>query len=69
MFLNKVKNTSRRVACLLVLFLTICSYQSQVKAASYTVETVPNTHLSDRNNRVSNPDGIIQPEDIVDSYL
>lgn len=64
MFLNKVKNTSRRVACLLVLFLTICSYQSKVKAASYTVETVPNTHLSDRNNRVSNPDGIIQPEDV-----
>lgn len=64
MFLSKVENSSRRIACLLVLFLTICCYQSQVKAASYTIETVPNTHLSDKNNRVSNPDGIIQPEDV-----
>ncbi|NYI48244.1 TPM domain-containing protein [Macellibacteroides fermentans] len=64
MLLNKIKFTSRRVAGLLVLFLAISSFYSSVQAASYTVETVPNAHLSDRSNRVSNPDGIILPEDV-----
>lgn len=64
MLLNKIKFTSRRVAGLLVLFLSISCFQSSVQAASYTIETVPNTHLSDRNNRVSNPDGILKPEDV-----
>ena len=30
----------------------------------YTVKTIPNVRLSDRYNHVSNPDGIIQPEDV-----
>lgn len=64
MLLNKIKFTSRRVAGLLVLFLAISCFYSSVQAASYTVETVPNAHVSDRSNRVSNPDGIILPEDV-----
>lgn len=30
----------------------------------YTVQTIPNVRLSDRYNHVSNPDGIIQPQDV-----
>lgn len=34
-------------------------------ATDYTVKTIPNTRLTDRNNHVSNPDGIIRPDDVV----
>lgn len=33
-------------------------------ATDYRVETIPNVRLSDRYNHVSNPDGIIQPQDV-----
>lgn len=33
-------------------------------STDYTVETVPNVRLTDRYNHVSNPDGIIQPNDV-----
>lgn len=33
-------------------------------AKDYTVQTIPNVRLSDRYNHVSNPDGIIQPQDV-----
>lgn len=40
-------------------------FPSKARAArAYTVETLPNVRLSDRLNHVSNPDGIIQPEDV-----
>lgn len=33
-------------------------------AADYTVKTIPNVRLSDRNNYVSNPDQILNPADV-----
>lgn len=36
---------------------------AQATGTEYTVKTIPNTHLSDRNSYVSNPDGIILPAD------
>ena len=33
-------------------------------ATDYTVTTIPNMRLADRNNHVSNPDGIIRPDDV-----
>jgi len=33
-------------------------------ATDYTIQTIPNTHLSDKNNYVSNPDGILNAADI-----
>ncbi|MDR2891629.1 MAG: TPM domain-containing protein [Deltaproteobacteria bacterium] len=35
-------------------------------AAPYTVESVPNVQLADKNNLVSNPDGLISPDDVAD---
>lgn len=34
-------------------------------ATDYTVKTIPNMRLTDRYNHVSNPDGIIRPDDVV----
>ncbi len=43
----------------LLLLLLCCTLW--VQAGEYTVKTIPNVHLSDRLNYVSNPDGIIEP--------
>lgn len=44
--------------------LWLASYPVLFAAESYKVETVPNIRLTDRYNHVSNPDGIISPEDV-----
>ncbi|WP_165157355.1 YgcG family protein [Parabacteroides sp. ZJ-118] len=44
--------------------LLLVGLASSVRAAKdYSVETIPNVRLSDRSNHVSNPDGIIAPDD------
>lgn len=48
----------------LSLFLFIgLFFSEQIDAKEYTLQTVPNVRLTDRNNYVSNPDGIISPAD------
>lgn len=44
---------------LLLFTLLLIVSCSLLQAAEYTVKTVPNVHLSDRYNYVSNPDGIL----------
>lgn len=46
----------------LLLLLTLGSAFATEPIKSYTVEQVPNVQLADRNNLVSNPDGILSPE-------
>lgn len=48
---------------LIGLFLCLSFFPLQAK--DYSVQTVPNVRLSDRNNHVSNPDGIISQPDVV----
>lgn len=50
----------RRMA---VVLLGCLLWPALLPARDYTVGTVPNVRLSDRTNHVSNPDGIILPED------
>jgi uncharacterized protein len=45
-----------------ILLLLITGAYEINYAQTYTIETVPNTRLSDRNNHVSNPDHILLPE-------
>lgn len=45
-----------------VLAFAVCFSLSA--AGSHTVETVPNVRLTDRTNHVSNPDGILTPEQV-----
>lgn len=63
--LNKTLPGKRLQALLLAgLFLLFLFPQQFVAAKDYTIETIPNVRLSDRTNHVSNPDGIIHPEDV-----
>lgn len=63
--LNKTLTGKRLQALLLAgLFLLSLFPQQLAAAKDYTIETIPNVRLSDRNNHVSNPDGIIHPEDV-----
>lgn len=56
---------SKRLPVLLLTGLLLLSLLPQHLAAKdYTVETIPNVRLSDGTNHVSNPDGIISPEDV-----
>lgn len=48
---------------ILSLLLTILSFVPAYSAKNYTIETVPNVRLTNRFDHVSNPDGIITPED------
>lgn len=38
---------------------------NRATGAEYTLKTIPNTRLTDRNNHVSNPDGILLPADVL----
>lgn len=49
--------------CRLALLLLFPLCLSAAASPSYTIETIPNVRLADRNNYVSNPDGIIRPDD------
>ncbi len=53
------------------LFLALClvcarmfAFLPQAEAAAYSVGSVPNVHLQDNRNFVSNPDQIISPDDV-----
>ena len=43
--------------------MLLTSLPSGRAAVAYEVTTIPNVHVTDRNSYVSNPDGIISPED------
>ena len=64
----EAKNTGLRDRCLarlsMIGVLLICFATSIFAATDYTVETIPNVRLSDRYNHVTNPDGIIAPENV-----
>lgn len=63
--LNKILTGNRLQALLLAGLFLLSLFPLQLSAAQdYTIETVPNVRLSDRNNHVSNPDGIIHPQDV-----
>lgn len=63
--LNKILTGRRLLAVWLTGLLLVSVFPLQLSAATdYTVQTIPNVHLSDRNNYVSNPDGIIEPQDV-----
>ena len=63
--LNRILTGKRLPALWLAVLLLVSLFPLQLSAAkNYTVETIPNVRLSDRNNHVSNPDGIIQPQDV-----
>lgn len=47
------------------IFIGIFTFLASIDAKDYTIETIPNVRLSDRNNHVSNPDGIISSEDVM----
>lgn len=47
-----------------ILFLFLLA-NFTLSAKEYNVETVPNARLSDRFNHISNPDGIINAEDVI----
>ncbi|MDF9830815.1 TPM domain-containing protein [Parabacteroides sp. PF5-6] len=38
---------------------------NRATGAEYKLKTIPNTRLTDRNNHVSNPDGILLPADVL----
>lgn len=63
--LNKIPVGRHLLALLLTGLLLVSLFPLHLSAATdYTVETIPNVRLSDRYNHVSNPDGIIQPQDV-----
>lgn len=63
--LNRIPVSRHLLAVLLTGILLISLFPLHLSAAKdYTVETIPNVRLSDRYNHVSNPDGIIQPQDV-----
>ncbi|MDH6341563.1 uncharacterized protein M2480_000980 [Parabacteroides sp. PFB2-12] len=53
-------NKTRLISLLLLLLWSLPA----VMATDYTVKTVPNTKLTDRNSYVSNPDGILSATDV-----
>ncbi|MDL2208634.1 TPM domain-containing protein [Parabacteroides sp. OttesenSCG-928-O15] len=53
-------NKTRLISFFLLLVLSL----PVVMATDYTVKTVPNTKLTDRNSYVSNPDGILSATDV-----
>lgn len=63
--LNNILKGKHLLALWLTGLLLVSLFPLQLSAAKdYTVETIPNVRLSDRYNHVSNPDGIIQPQDV-----
>lgn len=64
---NKASAASKKVLFFLLAVL-FCGnfFPSRAWAVKeYTIESIPNVRLSNRLNHVSNPDGIIQPEDVI----
>lgn len=63
--LNRILTGKRLPALWLAVLLLVSLFPLHLSAAKdYTVETIPNVRLSDRSNHVSNPDGIIRPQDV-----
>lgn len=62
---NRILKGKRLLAIWLAGLLFVSLTPLHLSAAKdYTVETIPNVRLSDRYNHVSNPDGIIQSQDV-----
>ena len=65
--MSEIKNIRSRRKCpvsLLWISLLLVGFASSIFAAKdYSIETIPNVRLSNRLNHVSNPDGIITPDD------
>ena len=65
--MSEIKNIRFRRKCpvsLLWISLLLVGFASSIFAAKdYSIETIPNVRLSNRLNHVSNPDGIITPDD------
>lgn len=62
---NRILKGKRLLAIWLAGLLLVSLTPLHLSAAKdYTVETIPNVRLTDRYNHVSNPDGIIQPQDV-----
>lgn len=65
--MSEIKNIGSRCKCpvsLLWISLLLVGFASSIFAAKdYSIETIPNVRLSNRLNHVSNPDGIITPDD------
>lgn len=65
--MSEIKNIRSRRKCpvsLLWISLLLVGFASSILAAKdYSIETIPNVRLSNRLNHVSNPDGIITPDD------
>ena len=65
--MSEIKNIGSRRKCpvsLLWISLLLVGFASSIFAAKdYSIETIPNVRLSNRLNHVSNPDGIITPDD------
>lgn len=65
--MSEIKNIRSRRKCpvsLLWISLLLVGFASSIFAAKdYSIETIPNVRLSNWLNHVSNPDGIITPDD------
>ena len=48
----------------LLVLLTLLLLPVVAMAATYTVDQVPNVHVADSTRFVSDPDGILSPEDL-----
>lgn len=55
---------TKKIGCKSFLLLFSLFSFSLFAGTDYTVETIPNVRLTDRNNHVSNPDGILRPQDV-----
>lgn len=60
------KGSPYKIGVLLFLGLLACLVWPRLLQAAdgYTTQTIPNVHLTDRTQYVSNPDGIIDPQDV-----
>lgn len=65
--MSEIKNIGSRCKCpvsLLWISLLLVGFASSIFAAKdYSIETIPNVRLPTGLNHVSNPDGIITPDD------
>lgn len=61
---KNIGSRRKRSVSLLWIGLLLIGFASSIFAAKdYSIETIPNVRLSNRLNHVSNPDGIITPDD------
>ncbi len=60
---KRVTGIRKRMAGYLALVI-LCLFVPVILGADYSLKDIPNVRLSDRNNYVSNPDGIISATDV-----